>query len=371
MAKSKFKKRSDGRYATTITVGRKPDGSPDKIFLSAKTEKELDKKVLDTRLKMKAGELVKNSDTLLKKYIKDWMETYKASAGTNTRAMYRNVIDHYIVPTLGDLPLDKLRRSDVQGLINSNQGHPRTCEQIKMTLVQVLNSAVDDKLLIENVAKKAVLPKRQKSERRALTDLEKEAIKKADFTPRERAFVLLLFYFGLRRGEVLALTKADIDLKKNLLTVNKAVVFDVNQPIVKEGAKSDAGNRSIPIPASVQGSLKDFLKSVDTFYIFPGKSFETLSKTQYVRMWNHIVDKMNDAVTSENEKAIGSRPISALTAHIFRHNYCTMLYYSGVSQKKAVELMGHSDIKMIMEVYAHLDDKKEAVQEKLDNAIAL
>ena len=80
---------------------------------------------------------------------------------------------------------------------------------------------------------------------------------------------------------------------------------------------------------------------------------------------------MNDAVTTDMEKLIGSELITGLTAHIFRHNYCTMLYYSGISQKKAVELMGHSDIKMIMEVYAHLDEEKEAVQEKLDRAIAL
>lgn len=371
MAKSRYKRRSDGRYATTITVGRKPDGNPDKIFLSAKTEKELDKKVLEARMKLKSGELVKNSDTLLKKYTEDWLKTYKASAGINTLAMYNNIIYHYIIPTLGDHPLDKIRRSDVQGLINKNQEHPRTCEQIRMTLIQILNSAVEDKLLVENAAKKVTLPKRQKAERRALTDLEKEAVKKADFSPRERAFIFLLFYFGLRRGEALALTKADFDFKRNVLTINKSVVFDVNHPVVKDGAKSDAGNRSLPIPAGVQGFLKDFLRSVDTFYIFPGKSFETLSKTQYVRMWSQIIKKMNDAVTSENEKAIGSQPISGLTAHIFRHNYCTMLYYSGISQKKAVELMGHADIKMIMEVYAHLDDKKESVQEKLDNAIAL
>lgn len=80
---------------------------------------------------------------------------------------------------------------------------------------------------------------------------------------------------------------------------------------------------------------------------------------------------MNAAVTSDKEKEIGAEPISGLTAHIFRHNYCTMLYYSGISQKKAVELMGHADLKMIMEVYAHLDEEKEAVQEKLNRAIAL
>lgn len=367
----KYKKRKDGRYATTIMAGYKADGKPNNIFLSAKTEKELKDKIFKTKMKIRAGESVKESDMLLKDYADSWLETYKSSAGINTKAMYDNAINHHIKPELGHLPLNKIRRSDVQKLINDNQEHPRTCEILKMTMVQILNSAADDKLLTENVAKKAVLPKKHKSERRTLTELEREAIKKADFAPKEKAFVMLLFYFGLRRGEALALTKADIDLKNKILIVNKTVVFDVNTPMVKAGAKSDAGNRIIPIPESATAFFKDFLKSVDTFYLFPGKTSETLSKTQYVRMWKHIIDKMNDAVISEKEKEIGSYPITGLTAHIFRHNYCTMLYYSGVSQKKAVDLMGHSDLKMIMEVYAHLDEQKEAVQEKLDKAISL
>lgn len=368
---AKYKKRKDGRYATTVMVGYKPDGRPDNVFLSAKTEKELKNKVFELKMKMKTGEAIKTSDTLLRDYADSWMDTYKTSASINTKAMYKNAVEKHIKPELGHLPLNKIVRSDIQKLINDNQEHPRTCEIIKMTLVQILNSAIDDKLLHENVAKKVALPKRHKVEKRALTDIEKEAIKKADFTQTERAIIMLLFYFGLRRGEVLALTKSDINLKKRILTVNKTVVFDVNTPIIKTGAKSEAGNREIPIPESIEGFLRQFLKSVDTFYLFPGKNAETLSKTQYVKMWDRIVRKMNDAVTSEREKIIGSTPIEGLTAHIFRHNYCTMLYYSGISQKKAVELMGHSDIKMIMEVYAHLDEEKEAVRDKLNAAIAL
>ena len=38
---AKYKKRKDGRYATTVLVGYKPDGKPNNVFLSAKTEKEL------------------------------------------------------------------------------------------------------------------------------------------------------------------------------------------------------------------------------------------------------------------------------------------------------------------------------------------
>lgn len=367
----RYKKRKDGRYATTVMIGYKPDGRPNNIFLSAKTEKALRDKISELKAKTKAGELIKESDTLLSDYVDNWLATYKASVGLNTRAMYDNIVNKHIKPELGYLPLNKIVRSDIQKLINDNQEHPRTCEQIRMTMNQILNCAVDDKLISGNVAKKVILPKRHKAEKRALTELEKEAVKKADFTLREKAFVMLLFYFGLRRGEALALSKSDIDLKKKSLSVNKTVIFDKNNPVIKAGAKSDAGNRIIPIPAHATPFLRDFLKSVDTFYLFPGKSFETFSKSQYVNMWERIVKKMNDAVTTDKEKLIGAEPITGLTAHIFRHNYCTMLYYSGISQKKAVELMGHSDIKMIMEVYAHLDEKKESVQNKIDNAIAL
>ena len=179
---------------------------------------------------------------------------------------------------------------------------------------------------------------------------------------------------GILRGLYTIITTEDAlitDYVLEFLTVNKSAVINVNQTIIKEGAKSDAGNRTIPIPDSAVPFLRDYLKNLDTFYLFPGKNAATLSSAQYERMWKHIVKKMNDAITTNKEKLIEAEPIQGLTAHIFRHNYCTMLYYSGISQKKAVELMGHADIKMIMEVYAHLDDKKEAVQEKLSNAISL
>ena len=228
---AKYKKRKDGRYATTVMVGYKADGRPDNIFLSAKTERALRDKVMELKMKIKTGETIKESDMPMSYYARSWMDTYKASAGINTKAMYQNIIEKHIIPEIGEFPLDKILRSDIQRIINDRMDHPRTCEQIKMTLVQIFNSAIEDRLIRENVAQKITLPKKYKSEKRILTDLEKDAIKRADFTEQENAFVLLLFYFGLRRGEALALTKADIDLKKNLLYVNKTIVFDKNNPV--------------------------------------------------------------------------------------------------------------------------------------------
>lgn len=58
--------------------------------------------------------------------------------------------------------------------------------------------------------------------------------------------------------------------------------------------------------------------------------------------------------------------IDGLTPYVFRHNYCTELYYSDISLKEAQRLMGHSDYNMIMKVYSHLDEKKENTKNKLE-----
>ena len=60
------------------------------------------------------------------------------------------------------------------------------------------------------------------------------------------------------------------------------------------------------------------------------------------------------------------RKILRQTAVVFLHDFCTKLYYSGISRKKAVEIMGHASYQMIEKVYAALDEKQEKSSEKID-----
>jgi len=60
--------------------------------------------------------------------------------------------------------------------------------------------------------------------------------------------VYTLLHANLLRGEILALTKKDIDFRKKMIIIDKAVVFDGNESFIKHTPKSEAGNRSIPIP---------------------------------------------------------------------------------------------------------------------------
>lgn len=76
-----------------------------------------------------------------------------------------------------------------------------------------------------------------------------------------------------------------------------------------------------------------------------------LTKSSYDKMWARIRNRMQEASDQE---------ISGLTAHVFRHNYCTNLCYQipTVSIKKIAQLLGDTE-KMVLEVYNHIILERE------------
>lgn len=63
----------------------------------------------------------------------------------------------------------------------------------------------------------------------------------------------------------------------------------------------------------------------------------------------------------------GKKVIHGLTAHVFRHNYATMLYYTDVPVKDALYLLGHSNIKITLDIYTHLDKNNNNISDKFQN----
>ena len=76
-------------------------------------------------------------------------------------------------------------------------------------------------------ARACTSPVKRAEKRRALTQAERRVIPTLDLTPKERAFVYLLWYTGMRPEEVRALTINDIDFVRSEITVNKAAAFEV------------------------------------------------------------------------------------------------------------------------------------------------
>lgn len=358
----KYTKDSRGYYRTNVQLGYDSSGKRIRKALFARTIKELEEKIIQA----KTNKPIKESTMSLEEYALNWFNIYKANSSINTKAMYDNIINKHIVPNIGHIPLDKLVKSDVQELININFDKYETCNKILLTIRQILDSAIDDELLSKNIAKNITLPPKPKSSKRSLTKSEKQAILASNLNDMQRAYINVLLYSGLRREEALALTKKDIS--DGYIIVNKAIIFDKNTPVLST-TKNETSNRKVPIPNKIFEELKKYSDKVNTLYLFTKKDGTLMTHSSYVKFWNNVIKELNAAIQTDSEKKMNVKPITGLTAHIFRHNYATMLYYSNISIKQAAALMGHTDTKMILNVYSHLDEERENVIEKINEFV--
>jgi integrase len=161
-----------------------------------------------------------------------------------------------------------------------------------MTVKQMLYSAIDEGLIYKNVGLNIKLPPKYKSDKRPLNATEKAAIKKTEFTDKEKAFVYIILYCGLRRGEALALSRSDIDMKHREINIINAVTFDHGNPVLKPYPKSYAGIRTVDIPDGLFIVLDQYSKQLPGLFLFEmERKSGLMSKSSYDKFWGKIVEK--------------------------------------------------------------------------------
>ena len=370
MAKAKYKKRADGRYMTRVWNGTYKDNGQKnyEVLYSNKSSKDLEEKVTDFKASIKSGEYVIKKDISFYEYSQIWMKTYKGTKELNTQKMYGWIIPKYM-SKLEYVMVYDVKRFHLQSLINESWEHPRTCRIIYQTFKQIVKAAIYDRMLpataLMDIFYEIDMQKYKVKERRVLTEEEKQAIQTAKFSDKEKAFVYIIYGCGLRRGETLALTIYDIDFKKKEISITKAVEFDGNRPNIKS-PKSQNGFRQVPMPGFLVSFLRGYISSLDTEYLFTTKSKEMMTETSYRRMWSSIIKKMNLAAGGTKQIQV----IHGLTAHIFRHNYCSSLCYQvpDISIKKIAKMLGDTE-KVVMNVYSHILEEQEQTEKAIENAI--
>ncbi|MDR1559965.1 MAG: site-specific integrase [Clostridiales bacterium] len=357
----KYKKREDGRYLRQIQVGFYDNGKPKYKAIYGKTIKELEDRVAEFQQNQKRGMIVNDEGLTVGRWAEQWLESYKANNEYNTIRMYKGILSAHIIPSIGGIPLKKLKLFHIQDMINKQlaDGHHRTAQQTLLTVKQILKTAVKNELIYKNAAEDVEIPKKAKPKKRALTDQEIGYIYAASLDLKQRAFLLTLLCTGMRKGEILALTKNDIDLKERAISVNKDAIIKVNQMEIKDRPKSEAGNRVIPIVDALYPILLEYMKQQDSMIVFPAAGGGLMSDTSYRFFWDRILKALNVAAGGSNGKLKVMALAPDITAHLFRHTFITLMYYSGVRLKTAQYLAGHSSIQMTMDVYTALDMKRD------------
>ena len=353
MARKKYK---TGRklYEKKIKIIDK-DGVERRKSIYANTKADLEAKVIQA-IKDNEKRLFPNKDKTIGEYASEWLEDIERTRSANTFSFYSLSVNH-IQESIGTIRLQKLQRHDIQTALNKFYDRPRTAQIFRMTLNQICERAIDDNIINRNPCRGVLLPKYKAAEKRALTKIELDAIKAADLTASERLFISLLYYCGLRRGEALALSRGDIDLKRGLLTINHSLAFPDNRGILKE-PKTKKSHRSIPIPAALRDQLSSYQYDL---YLFTTTSGDLFSRSAYRKFWARIIHKLNEAAGGGSIDRI-----SGLTAHIFRHNYATWLHNQGYDDMKIQTYLGHESLEVTKNIYTHVGSPDENSVKEID-----
>lgn len=356
---AKYKKQKDGRYRTSVFTGEyNEQGNPIKKYLSAQTIKELDEKVAETRHQINVNAFIFDRSTLFGEFAEQWLKTAKKARSGSTQAMYENILR--LCEVIRYVPIADLTTTELQEkIMNANTDHPRTCQQIKMTLKQIFKLAIAQGLVRESPALGLELPRHVPKEKRALTAKEKKLLKEADLGQRDRALINTMYGTGMRSAEIYALTKDDIDYENGCIHVNKSIAFDkANNPYVVL-PKTNSGIRSVIVSEALLSLLKTYSDGLPYDLLFGDDKGHLMKKHLYRSRFDSIMMRVFRTEHRFRDSGID------ITPHTFRHTFCTECFYAGVSLKECQRQMGHSSTKLVLDVYSHCDSLKEQTAQKM------
>ena len=360
-------------WRTSIMVGFKPNGKPDRKQFYGKTQKEVKEKLEEYKRKISMG-ILNEEKIILQDWFYTWLFDYrkqdlKPKSFDRYYGIYKNYVNN---TTLGKIKLCDLRTTHLQRHYNNllNQGvTPTTIKQLNTNLKTCLGEAERQGYILKNWCKLVTLPKiEDNKEIKVLTQEEQskflEAIKGHEL---ELLFILALGT-GLRLGELLGLKWCDIDFKNNELTVQRSIqrvpIFEgdkiVKYEVIEQTPKTKNSNRTLPIPINIINKLKKYKKEQNQLILYIGEGY---SNNNYI-LCNKLGNIIDEKKPGRNLKSILKKlEIEPMKFHALRHTYATRLFEAGVPPKTVQHLMGHADIQTTMNIYTHVmkSEKLEAV----------
>jgi len=371
--------------------GEPAESAPRKVkylFKSFATKAEAQAFLDEKQAERKTGGVVKPSAQLVKAYLPEWLESAKPRLRANTAASYARIVKNYLVPQLGDLPLQALTPLLINAAYSRLLGSglsARTVTYSHAVLRRALKSAVKSRLLSTNPAATLVedLPKKDPTrEMRPLTKAEAKALLDAaraideEGKPKHRLGVYfeLALVTGMRPSELFALRWADLDLKARLVTVKHSLVRTGNTWKITE-PKRNRSRRSVPIPEETVAALKAWKVRQaeekiaagsawkgERRFVFTGRTGEPLEiRNLAVR---DLVRIARDAGLAAEIPPKPPRRASTwepvFTLYDLRHTCATILLADGVNPKVVSERLGHASAAFTMDVYCHVTPTMQA-----------
>jgi integrase len=353
-------KRKDGRWEGRIC---RTDGKYQYVY--AKTYREV---------KEKKNEYQKGAEKLKKSAPPDsavylfqcWLDgDLKGQVKPSTYDSYECCIRKYVIPFFNSTD-QQLNAASVNQLVKSIIELPGLSDSYKRKILTILKTSLKEILrdtkMSPGILDAVKLTKKTSSEVQAFTMGEQRLIENAAYRSDDmRAFgILLTFYTGIRLGELCTLKWNDLDYESGTLSITKTVTRvknlsgGENKTMLLVGSpKSHKSTRKIPLPKFIIKLFRDREPccAEQELYLISGTTSPTDPRV-YEKLFKRLLTQAG---------------VKHRKFHAIRHTFATRALELGVDIKTLSEILGHSNVSITLNVYAHsLMEQKKIAMDKLN-----
>ena len=299
-------------------------------------------------------------DMTFEEFVELYKRDLKERLKLNTWVMKTSVIDGKILPYFKDKKVKDITAADIIAWQNvmlswrDENGKPYSPGYLKTIHNQcsaIFNHAVRFYDLASNPAAKAGNMGKEKT--REMLFWTKEEYNKFSEAMMDNpvsyyAFEML-YWCGLRLGEMLALTPEDFDFEKQTVRINKSYQRIGCEDIITE-PKTPKSNRTVQMPDFLAEEMEDYIKSL--YGLDPDSRIFPTSKSYLHR---------------EMERGCKATGVKRIRIHDLRHSHVSLLIEMGFSALAIADRVGHESIDITYR-YAHLfPSRQKEMADKLDS----
>ena len=354
--------RTDGSWCAIIDLGI-VNGKRKRKFVYGAMRKEVAEQLKLLLHQQQQGLNISPERITVGAFLDRWLdEVIKPHRRPRTYSSYADTVRLHLKPRLGHHQLAKLTAAQVQAMINAMAatGGARIAQYTRGVLQQALNRAVKWDLVSRNVVLATDRPRNTPRTITPLTEEQAQQLLEAVTGHRLEALYRLALALGLRRGEVLALRWADINLDKQTLQISGSLQR-VQGKLVRSEPKTKAGARMFLLPEVLVELLTDHQRQqveerqiwgeewADHGLVFPTERGTPLEPRNLHRHFKLALKRAGLPATTR--------------FHDLRHSCATFLIAQGVHPRVVMEILGNSQISLTMNTYGHVlpEVQREAI----------